>query len=70
MFTKNMGTLDRVIRVVLAIVVALLYFTGFLSGVVAIILGIVAVMFVLTSVISFCPLYVPLKLSTKKKASE
>jgi hypothetical protein len=64
---KNMGTADRLIRTVLALIVIALYFTGRISGVTAIILGIFAVIFLLTSLISFCPLYVPLKLSTRKK---
>jgi hypothetical protein len=63
---KNMGTADRVIRVLLAIVVAVLYFTDQISGTVAIILGLFALIFLLTSLISFCPLYVPFKFSTKK----
>lgn len=60
---KNMGTLDRAIRLVIAAVIAILYFTGNLSGLAAIILGILAVIFVLTSVVSVCPLYLPLGLS-------
>ncbi len=64
--TKNMGTADRVIRVLLAIVVGILYLTGEIYGVAAIILGIFAVIFIITSLIGFCPLYVPLKISTKK----
>jgi len=64
---KNMGTADRLIRTVLALIVLALYFTGQISGLTAIILGIFAVIFLLTSLISFCPLYVPLKLSTRKK---
>jgi len=64
---KNMGTIDRVVRTLLAIVVLVLYLTGKISGSVAIILGIFAVIFVLTSAISFCPLYVPFKISTKRK---
>jgi hypothetical protein len=63
---KNMGAADRVIRVLLAIVIAVLYFTDQISGALAIILGLFAVIFLLTSLISFCPLYVPFKLSTKK----
>jgi Na+(H+)/acetate symporter ActP len=61
---KNMGTIDRVIRVLLAIVVGILYLTGNISGTAAIILGILAVVFILTSVIGFCPLYVPFHIST------
>lgn len=64
---KNMGTIDRVVRTLLAIVVLVLYLTGKISGSVAIILGIFAVIFVLTSAISFCPLYLPFKISTKRK---
>ena len=65
---KNMGTIDRAIRVILAIVVAVLYFIGAINGLAAVILGIIAVIFLLTSAVSFCPLYVPLKLSTRKKS--
>ena len=64
---KNMGTIDRVVRTLLAIVVLVLYLTDKISGSVAIILGIFAVIFVLTSAISFCPLYLPLKISTRRK---
>ena len=65
--TKNMGTIDRVIRVTLAIIVAVLYFTGQITGIAAIILGIIALVFIVTSAIGFCPLYVPFKISTIKK---
>lgn len=64
---KNMGTIDRVIRVILAAIVAILYFTGQISGIAAIVLGIFALVFVITSIIGFCPLYYPFKLSTIKK---
>lgn len=64
---QNMGTLDRIIRLVVASLIAVLYFTGNLSGLAAIILGILAVIFVATSLISFCPLYLPFGLSTRKK---
>ena len=66
-FKKNMGTLDRVIRLLIAAVIAVLYFTGSISGLAAIILGILAVVFVVTSLVGFCPLYVPLGLSTRKQ---
>ncbi len=65
---KNMGTIDRVIRIVLAIVVAILYMNGSITGAAAIILGILAVVFILTGLIGFCPLYVPFKISTIKKS--
>jgi uncharacterized membrane protein len=65
---KNMGIIDRTIRTLLALTIIILYFTGMISGVAAIILGVFAVIFLLTSFIGFCPLYVPLRLSTRKKA--
>jgi hypothetical protein len=65
---KNMGTIDRVIRILLAIVVISLYLNGTITGVAAIILGIVAFVFIITSLIGFCPLYVPLKISTIGKS--
>lgn len=61
-----MGSTDRIIRVVLAVVVAILYFTNLISGTAAIILGILAIVFLLTSAVGFCPLYAPFKFSTKK----
>jgi hypothetical protein len=63
---KNMGSADRIIRTIIAIIVAILYFTGVLSGTAAIILGILAAVFLLTSAVGFCPLYFPVGLSTKK----
>jgi Na+(H+)/acetate symporter ActP len=64
---KNMGATDRIIRTLLAILVAVLYFTDQISGTAAIILGIFAIIFLLTSLVGFCPLYVPFKISTRKK---
>ena len=66
MMNKNMGTIDRIIRVLIAVVVALLYFTGNISGTPGIILLVVAGIFLLTSVIRFCPLYLPLGIKTCK----
>ena len=66
---QNMGSADRILRVVLAVLVAVLYFTDSISGTVAIILGLFAVIFLATSTMGFCPLYVPFKLSTKKKVA-
>ena len=63
----NMGTIDKVIRIALAVLVGVLYFTGQISGTVAIVLGILAIVFVLTSLISFCPLYLPFGISNKSK---
>jgi hypothetical protein len=64
---KNMGITDKIIRVVLAASVAVLYFTNTISGTLALVLGAFAAVFLLTSFISFCPLYVPFGLSTRKK---
>lgn len=64
---KNMGKADRMIRVLLTIVFAALYFTGTISGTIGLILMILAAVFLLTSLISFCPLYAPFGLSTCKK---
>lgn len=64
---KNMGTLDRTIRLLVAAVIAVLYFTGNLSGLAAIILGILAAVFIVVSIIGFCPLYLPFGFSTCKK---
>jgi hypothetical protein len=64
---KNMGTVDKVIRILVAIVFAILYFTKVIPGTWGIIMMIIAAIFVITSLISFCPLYVPLGLSTCKK---
>jgi hypothetical protein len=63
----NMGTADRIIRFLLAVLVLVLYFLKIISGTAALILGVVAIVFFLTSLIGFCPLYVPLRISTKKK---
>jgi hypothetical protein len=65
---KNMGLLDRVIRTLLAVLVAVLYFTNQICGLAVIILGLFALIFLLTSFIGFCPLYAPLKINTKKSS--
>ncbi len=61
---KNMGSADRVIRFILAAIVVALYFTNVISGTVGIVLLVLAGVFVLTSLVSFCPLYAPFGLST------
>lgn len=63
---SNMGTVDRSIRVLVAIVIAALYFMGKLSGTLALVLEIVAVAFIVTSLIGWCPLYMPFGISTRK----
>jgi len=63
----NMGPADRIIRLVLVAVIAVLYLTKQISGTWAVILGILAVIFFVTSLVGFCPLYVPFRISTIKK---
>jgi len=63
---SNLGTTDRVLRVLVAVVIAVLYGTGVISGILAIVLSILAVVFVLTSAINFCPLYTVFGISTRK----
>jgi len=63
---RNMSDLDRIIRVVIAAVFAYLYFGGIVSGAFGIVLLVVAAVFLLTSVVAFCPLYELLKLKTYK----
>ncbi|HUX41650.1 MAG TPA: DUF2892 domain-containing protein [Rectinemataceae bacterium] len=67
---KNMGTVDRIIRIILAVIIAILFFTNQITGVAAIILGILAIVFVLTSLVSFCPLYLPFKINTGAKKKD
>jgi hypothetical protein len=62
-----MGTVDRVVRILVAIAVLVLYLTHMISGPLAIVLGVIAAVFVLTSFVGVCPAYIPLKLSTAKK---
>ena len=65
--TKNIGSLDRGIRIIAGLVLGGMAITGAVSGVGAIILGVFAVVFLGTSFISFCPLYYIFGLSTAKK---
>jgi hypothetical protein len=65
--TKNLSTVDRIVRVVIAAVFAVLLITGVVSGIWATILGILAVVFLATSLVSFCPLYALFHLSTAEK---
>lgn len=62
----NMGMTDRIIRLIVVLIIAGLYVTGQISGIAAIILGIIAVVFLLTSIIGFCPAYFPFGISTRK----
>jgi Inner membrane protein YgaP-like, transmembrane domain len=64
---KNMGTTDKVIRILVAVVVLVLFLTHVITGTLAVILLILAGIFVVTSLLGFCPLYLPFGLSTRKK---
>lgn len=64
---KNMGSIDKVVRILLAIVAVVLYFTNVVTGTWGIVLLVLAAVFVLTSLISVCPLYLPFGISTCKK---
>ena len=61
---KNIGTADRIIRVIIAAVIATLYFTNILTGTLGIVLLVLAGVFVLTSLFGFCPIYAPFGLKT------
>lgn len=67
--TRNMGSLDRIIRTLIAVVIAVLIFAGQIGGVLAIVLGIVAVAFLATSFVSWCPAYLPFKISTRRRSA-
>jgi hypothetical protein len=62
----NMGPIDRLIRLAIAAIIAVLYFTGQITGTVAIVLGIVAIVFLATSLTGWCPGYLPFGISTRK----
>ena len=62
-----MGYIDRVIRVIIAVIVAVLYFNGTLTGTVGVVLMILAIVFALTSMLSFCPLYTLFGISSQPK---
>ena len=63
----NMGAVDKAVRIFVAVVIAILYFTHQISGTAAIVLLILAGVFIVTSFMSFCPLYLPFGISTRKK---
>lgn len=63
---RNLSNTDRIIRVVIAALFAYLYFSGLVTGTLGILLVVLGGVFLLTSIISFCPLYAPFKFSTYK----
>ncbi len=64
---KNMGGADRIIRLIIAAVIAILFFTNVITGTLGIILLILGGVFVLTSLVGFCPLYLPFGINTCAK---
>ncbi|MBI1184124.1 DUF2892 domain-containing protein [bacterium] len=64
---KNVGSADRIIRIIAAIAFALLYLTNTVSGTLGIVLLVVGIVLFLTAVINFCPLYFPFGISTRPK---
>ena len=64
---KNMGGADRVIRIIVAVIIAALYFTGKVAGTMGTVLLAVAGVFTLTALVGTCPLYLPFSISTCKR---
>lgn len=62
-----MGSIDRIVRIAVAVLIVVLYVSGQLSGIIAVVLLVLAGIFVATSFMSFCPLYLPFGISTIKK---
>lgn len=61
---KNMGLADRIIRVIIAAIISVLYFSGTITGTLGIVLMVFAAVFLLTSLVSFCPIYTLLGFNT------
>jgi hypothetical protein len=64
---QNMGKIDRIVRILAAVAVAVLFYFNIINGTVALVLGVLAVIFIATSLVSFCPLYLPFGISTRKR---
>lgn len=67
---KNVNSIDKVIRLLLAVVLGVLILTSQVTGTLAIIFGVLAVVLLLTSFLSFCPIYALLNISTLKKSDK
>lgn len=63
---KNVGSPDRIVRILFAVVVAILYFTNVIAGTLAIILGLIGLVLLVTALVGTCPIYLALKMSTNK----
>ncbi|EAR09865.1 YgaP family membrane protein [Reinekea blandensis] len=66
--TANMGTFDRTVRIILALVFIAAIILGWVSGVVALVAGALAAIFIVTSLVRVCPLYLPFGLRTNRKS--
>jgi hypothetical protein len=64
---KNMGSLDKIIRILIAITVVILFYMNVISGTLALVLSVFAIILLITSFVNFCPLYLPFGISTRKK---
>ncbi|MCU4162681.1 YgaP family membrane protein [Carboxylicivirga caseinilyticus] len=64
---KNMGSADKIVRFIIAAAIAVLYLTNVITGTLGTVLLILAIVFLLTSLISFCPLYLPFSINTRPK---
>lgn len=67
---KNMGNTDRFLRTILAVLLAVLYFTNTITGTIGLVLLILGVVFLLTSMVGFCPLYLPFGIKTINKTEK
>jgi|WetSurMetagenome_2_1015567.scaffolds.fasta_scaffold02050_3 hypothetical protein len=67
---KNLGTLDKALRIISAIALVALYLTGLIRGTLGIIILLIAAMFLVTSILGICPLYPLFGWNTRKKAAE
>ncbi len=64
---KNMGSADKIIRILIALTVVVLFYTNVISGTLALVLSVFAIILLITSFVNFCPLYLPFGISTRKK---
>jgi hypothetical protein len=63
---RNMGVADRIVRLVIAALIVVLGITGVISGTLLLILGVVAAAFIITSILGLCPIYLLLRISTRR----
>lgn len=63
---KNIGTADKIVRLLIAIVIGILFFTHRIEGTTAAVLLVVASVMLLTALVGICPLYIPFKIRTNK----